>query len=112
MPLARHISITFAARRVYSSGERSFSLRMTAFGQDCASLSILVRKSSRHSFRLVTKITSDIEIIIEDRLESFFFNVLIHGAKTPSIVYLKLFVTLLALLLLSAVFAFVVAYAG
>ena len=61
---------------------------------------------------MVTQISLDIEIVVEHRLQTFFGDVLVHGFKASAVVDFKLLVAACAVLLLSGVFAFVVANSG
>ena len=101
----RHIYITCDAREEYSSGDISFSRRIIASGLHDAISSILVRKLSGYepgqSFLFVMHIISDIEIIVQNRLQAFLGHVAVHFLEASGVVDFKLFVALFAVCFLS-----------
>ena len=56
--------------------------------------SIRSKKRSPQSFRFVTQIISDIQIIIQNRLQTLSGDVLIHSFQIPVVIDFKLLISL------------------
>lgn len=126
---ARHTARTRAASSLYSDSGRSFSRSTMAAGWQAAISSMRLRKPavcssqserlrvvpgafSRHRLRLVKQRISDIQIVVQHRLQAFTRHIPVHGIKASGIADFKLFITFCCIRILTGILAFVVSDAG
>src|SRR5699024_5162434 len=107
-----HSAITRRARSRYSAGGKSFSRSRMPAHPAAAMRSSRRRKSPRHRARLVTHRMSDIEIVVEHRLQPLGGHGVIHGLEAAPVADLELLVPLALVRLGAGILALMIADAG